>query len=705
MGASRAGRVPEAEPTLALRSAPERTEGISPTGLRPAPDDPGLLVPERTSRFEPMRFPRFLALSLLAACGGDPDPAGDRPPYQGLRVETGLMVPMRDHVRLATDVYRPARSGEPVDEPFPVLLHRTPYDRTSLRLVEQALFFASHGYVVAVQDMRGLYGSEGTFQKYHGFDAPDGYDTVVWATELDYTLPSVGMWGTSYGAHTQADAAKLAPPGLDTLVLTMGGLSDAWTHKVRNHGAFELGQQLGWAHSQLAAVAGDPAVRTRLREESPSDWFPDTPFRKGSNPLAVAPNFEDYYLEMQNHAEYDDYFRGIGRNWVEFYDQTADIPMLHVGGWYDSYAPGTIQSHGELSRRKTSPMMLVMGPWTHAATTRSHAGDVEFGEAAAIADFARKFHLRWFDWRLKDKVPESLFAADSALGAHPPAPVTLFVMGGGDGRRDENGRLFHGGAWRTVDQWPLADTVTTALHLRSGGGLTREAPADDEGSSGFTYDPAHPAPTIGGAFSGALKRGGFDQRERTFRSLGGGSANGFFGSEVDGRRTADRPDVLVFETEPLPEDVEVIGPVTLRLWASSSAPDTDFTAKLVDVYPPSADWPEGFDLNITDGILRARYRASREEAALLTPGEVAEMEITLFPTANRFQAGHRIRVEVSSSNHPRFDVNPNTGEPLGRHTGMVPADNRVHHSVVHPSALLLPIRQPAPRTPAGGAAR
>ena len=639
-----------------------------------------------------LRSLTLLGAAALAACGtGDtPDPGPSAaPPYEALQVEENFMVPMRDGMRLATDVYRPGAGGEPVDERFPVLLHRTPYNKASDRLAEQARWFASHGYVVVVQDMRGLYFSEGLFQKYHEFDAPDGSDTIEWIVGLDYVLPSVGMWGTSYGAHTQADAAKLNPPGLDTLVLTMGGLSDAWTHKVRNHGAFELGQQLGWAHSQLAAVTDEPSVRARLEAEGPADWFPDTPFRKGENPLSAAPNFEDYYLEMQNHGDYDDYFRGIGRNWAEYYEASSDIPMLHVGGWYDSYAPGTIQSFLELSRVKSAPMTLVMGPWTHGGNSRSYAGDIEFGEAAAIEDFAREFHLRWFDARLKG---QGTFAPFADGRVETPGAVTLFVMGGGDGHRDENGRLFHGGEWRTTGSWPLEGTEMTPFHLRAGGGLTTEAPAEDEGSSAYSYDPEHPVPTIGGAFSGALKRGGYDQRERTFRALSGGSENGFFGSEVDGRRTADRSDVLVFETEPLPEDVEVIGPVSARLWVSSSAPDTDFTAKLVDVHPPSEDFPEGFDLNVTDGILRARYRDSREAETLMNPGEIYELEITLFPTANRFQTGHRIRLEISSSNFPRFDPNPNTGEPLGRHTRLVPAENVIHHSAERPSALVLPLQ-------------
>ena len=642
-----------------------------------------------------MSLPRFLlpASIALAGCGPPPpegpDPAGsDPPPYEAVRVENNFMLPMRDGVRLATDVYRPGREGTPVDERFPVLFHRTPYDKASDRLSEQARWFASHGYVVVLQDMRGLYFSEGLFQKYHEFDAPDGFDTIEWITGLDYAEPSVGMWGTSYGAHTQADAAKLNPPGLKTLVLTMGGISDGWTHKVRNHGAFELGQQLGWAHSQLAAVTDEPSVRQRLEAVTPADWFPDTPFRKGANPLSAAPNFEDYYLEMQNHGDYDDYFRGIGRNWAEYYAESSDIPMLHVGGWYDSYAPGTIQSFVGLSRIKSSPMRLLMGPWTHGGNTRSHAGDIEFGAAAAIGDFSHGFHLRWFDRHLKGKETAGLFGDEGGAAG----PVTLFVMGGGDGRRDEAGRLFHGGAWRAVPSWPPPGREMTPFHLRAGGGLTRDLPDAEEGSTAYTYDPEHPVPTIGGAFSGALKRGGYDQRERIFRSLRGGSENGFFGSEVDGRRTADRSDVVVFETDPLAEDLEVIGPVTARLWVSSSALDTDFTAKLVDVYPESADYPEGFDLNITDGILRARYRDSRERAALMVPGEVYALEIRLFPTANLFAAGHRIRLEISSSNYPRFDPNPNTGEPLGRHTRMIPAENVIHHAEDRPSALMLPLR-------------
>ena len=403
-----------------------------------------------------------------AAFDAAADAAG-RGPYDALQVETDLMVEMRDGIRLATDVYRPSREYEPVDEPFPVLLHRTPYDKTSRGLVDQARWFTTHGYVVVVQDTRGLYASEGTFQKYHEFDAPDGYDTIEWITGLEYAEPSVGMWGTSYGAHTQADAAKLNPPGL----------RDARPHDGGAVGRLDAqGAQPRRPRTRSAAGVGPTSSsrpwRTTRRsvsvspEEPPSDWFPDTPFRKGENPLSVAPNFEDYYLTMQNHGDYDDYFRGIGRNWVEYYDETSDVPMLHVGGWYDSYAPGTIQSFVELSRRKSSPMTLLMGPWTHGGNSRSHAGDIEFGAEAAVEDFSREFHLRWFDRHLRGQRGNDLFEGDDWLAGEAAGPVTIFVMGGGDGRRDGNGRLFHGGEWRTAQAWPLADTETTPFYLRCG---------------------------------------------------------------------------------------------------------------------------------------------------------------------------------------------------------------------------------------------
>ena len=263
------------------------------------------------------------------------------------------------------------------------------------------------------------------------------------------------------------------------------------------------------------------------------------------------------------------------------------------------------------------------------------------------------------------------------------APVTLFVMGGGAGRKDANGRLQHGGRWVRSQDWPPPQAQATAWHLHADG-LLATRPADRDAQLSYEFDPSNPVPTIGGSIaSGAplMDGGAFDQRE-TAAPL------------------AARDDVLVFQTEPLGEDVEVIGPVVARLWVSTSALDTDFTIKLVDVHPPSADWPDGFAMNLTDGILRLRFRESFDAIQLAEPGRVYPIDIVAFPTANRFVAGHRIRVDVSSSNFPHFDVNPNTGAAAGVPSTPIVATNRVHVGPAHPSQLLLCV-MPAEAGPAG----
>ena len=597
-----------------------------------------------------------------------------------------VMVPMRDGIQLATDVYRPALDGAPVAERLPVLLQRTPYGKDGRGLVDSARYFVEHGYVVVLQDTRGRYKSEGGFSKYHDFDAPDGYDTVEWIASLPYTTGDVGMFGTSYGAHTQADAAKMNPPHLRTLLLNHGGISNPWAHKVRNNGAFELGQQLGWAFGQLR-VSPDPVVRATFETEAVTDWFEAMPLRPGLSPLAAVPEFEQYVLTQLTRGDDDDpnadfrHWQRIGVNWREYYGRTSDIPMLHVAGWYDPYCGSMFENYLGLSRIKTAPMRLLVGPWTHGGNTRSYAGDVEFGEHAALPDFSRELHLQWFDRHLKQR--------PTAVDDWPP--IRLFVMGTGDGHKDEDGRLYHGGYWRDAAVWPLAEVEPTRYYFHADGTLSGDTPAAEAAPTTYTYDPAHPVPTIGGSFSGVLKRGAYDQRERPFKSLEGGSENGFYGSRAPYLPLKTRPDVVVFQTAPLEAPVEVIGPITVTLHASSTAVDTDFTVKLIDVYPPSLDFPSGFDMNITDGIIRARYRNSPSRPEPMTPGEVYEFQIEPYPTANRFKAGHRIRIDISSSNFPRFDVNPNTGDPVGQHRRALPADNSIYHQAAYPSHVVLPV--------------
>ena len=596
------------------------------------------------------------------------------------------MVPMRDGLRLATDVYRPALASVPVEERLPVLLQRTPYGKEGGGLVGRATYFAQRGYVVVLQDTRGRYKSEGVFSKYYDFDAPDGYDTIEWIASLPYSSGELGMFGTSYGAHTQADAAKMNPPHLTTILLNHGGISSGWAHKVRNHGAFEMGQQLGWAFGQLRA-SPDPVVRAAFEAENVADWFEAMPLRKGLSPLSAVPEFEEYVLTQMTHGDDDDpnadfrHWNRIGVNWREYYGRTADIPMLHVAGWYDPYCGSMFENYVGLSRIKSSPIRLLVGPWTHGGNARSYAGDVEFGSDAAIPNFSSELHLQWFDRYLKGENTE--------VDDWPP--IRVFVMGTGDGHKDSNGRLYHGGYWRDETQWPLSDAEPTRYYFHADGTMSTSVPAAGTAPTTYTYDPEHPVPTIGGSFSGSLKRGAYDQRERAFKSLQGGSENGFYGSRPPYLPLKTRPDVVAFQTEPLEETVEVIGPISVTLYASSTAVDTDFTVKLVDVYPPSEDFPSGFDMNITDGILRARYRNSPSRPELMTPGEVYEFVIEPFPTGNVFKEGHRIRIDISSSNFPRFDVNPNTGEPLGKHRRMNLADNSIYHDAAHPSHVVLPI--------------
>jgi putative CocE/NonD family hydrolase len=591
-------------------------------------------------------------------------------PYGVVQAETNLMVPMRDGVHLATDIYRPTRFGAPVDEPLPVLLQRTPYDKTGERFVEAARFFAQNGYVVVLQDHRGRYASEGEFTKYIG-EGADGFDTIAFLGGLPYSNGEVGMWGTSYGAHVQANAAKLRPPNLKTIVVNMGGMSNGWDHKVRNHGAFEI-QQLTWAFGQLAAETDDPIVQEMLKLDAIDDWLTTLPIRKGLNPLSVSPNFEDYILEMMTHGDYDEYWKHLDVNWVEYYGQTADIPMLLISGWYDSYAGGTVDNYNALSARLDSPVHLLMGPWTHGGNTRSYAGAVEFGSEAAIADFHGEFHLRWFDHYLKGQ------------RAEPLAPVSIFLMGAGDGHKDENGRLYHGGEWLEADQWPLPGTRYVPHYFYGDGTLNVDKPDDGQSFTTYTTDPNDPVPTIGGSFSSTspvFEPGAYDQRE----------ADEVFGAVAPYLPLKARSDVVVFQTPPLEEDLQVIGPIVVRLFVSSTAIDTDFTAKLVDVYPPSADYPTGFEMNITDGILRTRYREQPDRQVFMEPGKVYEVEVTPFPTANVFKKGHRIRVDIASSNFPRFDVNPNTGEPLGLNRRSIKADNTIYHDAARPSHIVLPV--------------
>ncbi len=597
-------------------------------------------------------------------------------------IDRDVLIPVRDGINLAADIHHPTQDGQPVEDPLPVLLQRTPYDKSAPARVAEAAYFARNGYVTVMQDCRGRYASEGGFTKYVD-EGRDGYDTVEWLATQPWCNGKVGTFGLSYAAHTQAALASLNPPHLAAMWLECGGFASAFHSGCRNGGAFEL-RQVTWAFREALespeARRSPGITRAALSAEDIREWFVRFPWKPGHSPLCGTPDYENYLLEIWGRETFDEYWAQVGLSAAAHYPSFADVPQVHQGSWYDPYASGTIQNFTCLSRMKNSPITLIMGPWTHGAHSETYSGNVDFGTAAVIDNPVdgsfNKQRLRFFDHWLK--------GIDNGWGQQPA--VTLFVMGGGSGRSNSSGRLEHGGRWLERPDWPPPDTEEAFLYLNHEGCLTANPPEAAAQAATYQYNPDNPVPTIGGNISSGLpvmEPGGFDQRE----------AEQFFGCQPPFLPLASRPDVLVFQTAPLAEAVEVIGPVTVRLWVSSTAVDTDFTAKLVDVYPPSEDYPRGYALNLTDGVLRARFRSSWQQPTLLTPGQVYPITIELYPTANWFAPGHRIRLDISSSNFPRLDVNGNTGENPGRSGLRVVADNTVYFDRHRPSHLLLRVSQ------------
>ena len=632
---------------------------------------------------------REFAAVMLSAAGGllASRTAAAESPESEYTLHSDVMVTMRDGVRLATDIYVPKRAGR-----FPVILERTPYDKTAPSRSERtpsnprpmsrakvADFFVRRGYVVAYQDVRGRYKSEGAFVKYLS-DGNDGYDTCAWILKQPWCDGRIGTMGLSYAAHTQGALGSAGAPGVAAMFLDSGGFSNAYQGGIRQGGAFEL-KQATWAYNnalESPEIARDPAKLGAMKAIDIRDWFRRMPWRRGASPVSLAPEYEDYLFEQWEHGVFDDYWKQLGIYAQGFYDPFVDAAMAHMSSWYDAYARTATDNYVGLSTRKRGPVHLIMGPWTHGDRQLTYAGDVDFGPMATVdGNLAPDFltlRLRWFDrW---------LNGVANGVDAEPR--VRLFVMGGGSGRKNAAGRMDHGGSWRSESDWPIPNTRWTRYYMHRDGTLSPDAPAEDSAWKQYDFDPRHPVPTIGGTVTSGqpvMVGGAFDQRE----------GPRFFGSREPYRPLAERADVLVFQTPPLEEDVEVTGPLAFNLWISSNCPDTDFTAKLIDLYPPNADYPDGFAMNLTDGILRVRYRDSWERPTLMVPGTVYQIRIDAFPTSNLFQRGHRIRLDVSSSNFPHFDVNPNTGEPEGRARAWRVATNRVYLDRERASYVVLPI--------------
>lgn len=589
------------------------------------------------------------------------------------------MVAMRDGVRLATDVYFPPN----LTAAAPVLLERIPYSRrgtnggdfTMADPVPQskpdiARAFADAGYVYVLQDCRGRYDSEGEFVKYRN-EGNDGVDTLAWIRAQPWCDGQVGTLGLSYGAHVQVAMASRGPKGLAAMFLDSGGFSSAFESGIRQGGAFEL-KQLTWAlkHARLSPLtAADPVRKAALDAIAPGAIAGLEPWQPGMSPLAAAPEYERYVIDQWRHELFDDYWRTpelYARGWHHAF---PDVPMVHMSGWYDPYAQTAVDHFVGLRAAGRCQQWLLIGPWTHGRRSEPFAGDVDFGTAAPLdgniaPDY---FELRrsFFDRHLRG----------SKEKAHLSSPVSLFLMGGGSGRRTAAGRLDHGGRWLRSDAWPPPGVVTRTVHVHTDRSL-RDAPAADDTSLLWIADPERPVPTIGGAIaSGAplMEPGAFDQRTNDRETLG------------------NRDDLLSLRSEALDHAVDLVGAVEADLWVSSSAIDTDVVVKLIDEYPPSMDYPNGYAMNLAKGIRRLRFRNGYDRAETLVPGQAVRVRITLFPTANRFMPGHRIRIDIASSDFPHFDINANNGAPAGEVADPVVATNRLHLSLDHRSFFVLPI--------------
>jgi putative CocE/NonD family hydrolase len=615
----------------------------------------------------------FFAENRSPSAAAEGPKVSRRPAQNEVLVRKNVMIPMRDGVRLAADLYHPAQGGKEAAGRFPALLSRTPYNKSGIE--REGRYFAERGYVVVANDVRGRYQSEGTWRLIVD-DPQDGLEVVAWIARQEWSDGKIGTFGTSYPGGTQHALAEMNPAHLTTMV-PIDSVSNCGVSGMRHGGAFEL-RFMNWifqtgAPNSKAALA-NPALQQALAESGRRirEHADSLPIRPGTTPLRVAPEYESWLVEAMRSGPESPFWHTKGMSVVDHIGDYADVPVLHVTGWYDSWTRQVTMNYEALSQAKKSPQRLVIGPWVHGGQNGNTAGEVEFTRDAGID--LRAFHLRWYDrWLRGEK-----------NGVDDDPPVLLYIMGSGDDRRSPGGRLQRGGFWRAERAWPIARARATTFYLGAHGKLERKAPESQSASTTYTFDPRQPVPTLGGNISsnqGLMASGGFDQRPRE-------------DTHASGNRLplSERRDVLVFRTEPLEEDLEVTGTTQVKLWISSTAPDTDFTAKLLDEIPPNPDYPLGFDLNLGDSIIRTRYREGLDhQAPPLEPGEIAEVTIILYPNATVFKKGHRIRVDCSSSNYPRFDVNPNTGEPLGDYRRMVPADNTIHHDTAHPSQVILPV--------------
>jgi putative CocE/NonD family hydrolase len=574
---------------------------------------------------------------------------------ESLNVKINVPVKMRDGTTLYADVCRPD-----TEKKYPAILVRSPYVKNLASPNMETLRMARAGYALVIQDCRGTGASEG---EYHQFlnDAEDGFDTVEWVAAQPWCDGNVGMYGLSYLGATQMLAAIMHPPHLKAICPAQV------SHSLRGmpmweNGVFLLQLSLMWLNSMIANELArsdlPPEKLKSLRKRAfHIATHPEESYR--SLPLINAPPNEiardlrlgSVYSDWLTHLEDDDF-------WKRFHNpvplEKIAIPALHLGGWYHhvitssvlaNYQGITQKGASELARKNQK---LLVGPWVSVGGP-SVVGELDYGPSASgNAIDLTGIHLRWFDYWLK--------GIDNGIMAEPP--VRIFVMG-------DN-------LWREENEWPLARTRYTNYYLHSAGhansrcgdGTLSAAPPAAEEPDIYLYDPRNPVPTqpvLGSTFMLTI----FEPHDQ--------------------QNTENRPDILVYTTPVLETDIEVTGPVAVKLYASSSAIDTDFCSKLVDV------WPDGKAYNVVDGITRARYRNSISKPELIKPDKVYEYTIDMRYTSIVFKAGHRIRVEIYSSNFPRWDRNLNTGHPIGQDAEIKVALQSILHNQQYASHIVLPV--------------
>ncbi len=584
-------------------------------------------------------------------------------PSGNFGINHDVPIRMRDGVRLATDLYFPPQKGR-----YPVLLERTPYGKHQSVMVSIGApeFLAANGYIVAVQDARGRYASEGLWYPFRDEawgERQDGFDTVEWLARQEWCDGRVGTFGGSFAGFNQYLNAGNPSPHLESMFARQAACSlrDEWVYR---GGAFELGFMLLWAARQSIE-----ALRNRMAQMERAVLRLQMEFLR-IRPHAQNPLFSDPFEWIKDYLcrqEDENYWKQFD---VAPFHKTFSVPTYHLASWFDLFLGGSLRNFtgmrnaakSEDARRRHR---LTIGPWLHGPRTASEpdgqrAGEVDFG-TAALWDYKGEM-LRWFDYTLKNKP-----------GHFDDAPaVQYFVMGLN--------------RWRTCEDWPPRSVLYRQLYFNShptgvasslyDGGLSWAPPREETASAQFAHDPDSPVETVGGAtlyFLTPMQPGdplGFEQ------------LNAQAGPR-DQRKIEDR--CLTFTSDPLEADIEVTGPVTAKLFISSSAVDTDFVVRLTDVFP------DGRSMLVCDGIQRARYRESSYRPALLEPGRVYELAVDLWATSYFFQRGHRIRLVVNSSNFPRFDVNPGTGKSSATTNAMVIAQNTIYLDRARPSHLVLPV--------------